>query len=319
MPGHDAPFVKGTGEYRNIFLLEVGRSITRKNIDCIRLYWLTIITFRSGLFQTLKRLVFHAMTELSVSEEYSERYCAYVDILGFAELIDRLSLGETPFHALRTLLRTIHETPARDLQDDFTDSDFRAQSISDAVAISTAPNENGLLHLFYTLEELAIRLLADGFFLRGAIVKGKLYHDDKMVFGEALVRSFQLEQSVVRYPRLMLTSEIVEDVQNAKERKEDFKNWIVNSEDGPRFLNIFNTARLAIAELDKDSRQNQIDFCNDLASQIDRRLKESFDQPSHFEKVRWFAKFWNKSFDRCGGELKRIRGAGVDPEPAFWG
>ena len=36
--------------------------------------------------------------------EYDERYCAFIDILGFGELISKLQYGDTPLHALRDLL-----------------------------------------------------------------------------------------------------------------------------------------------------------------------------------------------------------------------
>ena len=41
--------------------------------------------------------------------------------------------------------------------------------------------------------------------MRGAIVKGKLYHDDQIVFGSALVRAYELESTVVNFPRRFLS------------------------------------------------------------------------------------------------------------------
>ena len=58
------------------------------------------------------------------------------------------------------------------------------------------------------LARLTGRLLQRGYFIRGALVKGPLYHDDKMIFGEALVRAYQLESEVVRYPRVMVTRDV---------------------------------------------------------------------------------------------------------------
>jgi hypothetical protein len=43
---------------------------------------------------------------------YHERYCAFVDILGFRELIGRLRQGNTPLDALRQLLAKVHTPPA---------------------------------------------------------------------------------------------------------------------------------------------------------------------------------------------------------------
>jgi len=142
---------------------------------------------------------------------YDERYCAFVDILGFGQLVDRLREGATRFEVIRDLLNIIHAPPEARFVKAFTTTDYKAQSISDAVCISALPSAVGLSHLFYSLEELTLRLLTQGFFLRGAIVRGRLYHDDRMVFGEALIRAFRLEQDVVRFPRIMVTREVVLD------------------------------------------------------------------------------------------------------------
>jgi hypothetical protein len=71
------------------------------------------------------------------------------------------------------LLKRIH-TPQQFDPSSFQGSDFRAQSISDAVAISTAVKANGLMHMFGAIETMATALLAEGYFIRGAIVKGPL-------------------------------------------------------------------------------------------------------------------------------------------------
>jgi hypothetical protein len=61
----------------------------------------------------------------------------------------------------------------------------------------------GLLHMLYSLTSLSFELLCLGYFVRGAIALGKLYHDDEMVFGDALVRAYELETSVARFPRIL--------------------------------------------------------------------------------------------------------------------
>jgi hypothetical protein len=254
---------------------------------------------------------------------YEERYCAFVDILGFSELVARLSHGETPFWMLRDLLKIIHQPPKVENIKTFQGSDLRAQSISDAVCISTALNGPGLCHIFYALEQLAVSLLHQGFFVRGAIVKGGLYHSDGIVFGEALVRAFQLEQEVVRYPRIMITDAVVKD------HDEYFgldlfglelMDSIEQADDGPRFLNILRIFPLVLRAHDKGKdRDEYLQKANQITYQIQRRYLESFDNPNHFEKVKWFARYWNRAMAAHFDVVARIKGPGVDLEPATWG
>lgn len=84
-------------------------------------------------------------------------------------------------------------------------------------------------------------LLGGGYFVRGAIVKGPLYQDDKMVFCEALVRAYCLDSDIVRYPRIMITGRVVDDSRALVDDSDHgglLLEVISNADDGPRFLNI---------------------------------------------------------------------------------
>jgi hypothetical protein len=116
--------------------------------------------------------------------------------------------------------------------------DFRAQSISDAVAISTVANLDGLIRLFMAIENLAVELLKEGYFIRGALVRGKLYHDDRMVFGEALIRAYELENTIVRFPRVIVVRDVMQDIEEGcsgffTDRKSDFERHLEQADDGP--------------------------------------------------------------------------------------
>jgi hypothetical protein len=89
------------------------------------------------------------MLETATGPDYHDRYCAFVDILGFRQLIDGLAGDVGHFEALRNLLARVHGAKSGDATD--TNTDFRAQSISDAVAISTVPTHQGLADIFRAL------------------------------------------------------------------------------------------------------------------------------------------------------------------------
>jgi hypothetical protein len=77
---------------------------------------------------------------------YEQRYCAFIDILGFRELIGKLDRGELSFLTLMEMLDRIHRPARARVGDEMHQfSELRAQSISDAVAISTACTSYGLL------------------------------------------------------------------------------------------------------------------------------------------------------------------------------
>jgi len=59
--------------------------------------------------------------------------------------------------------------------------------------------------------DIALQLLQMGFLTRGAIVKGKVFHLDNIVFGPALVRAVQLEKATVM-PRVFFDRESIGDM-----------------------------------------------------------------------------------------------------------
>lgn len=238
--------------------------------------------------------------------DYEERYCAFVDILGFSQLVSRLDMEQ-----IRRLLQIIHNPPTVGLVRNPELGDVRAQSISDAVCISAACHAYGLMHLFFVLEELAIELLGEGHFLRGAIVRGKLFHDENMVFGEALIDAYRLEQDIARYPRIMITSAVIRDIVTYREDEQfdaQFFDSVAQSSDGPRFLNVLDGLATDLSVGTDHPRH--VRNCNKLADQIEIRLEESFDNPRYFEKVQWFVNYWNRTMMEYTG-VRRITGPGV--------
>ncbi len=139
-------------------------------------------------------------------------------------------------------------------------------------------------------------MLSKGFFVRGAIVKGKLYHDEHMVFGEAQLQTYQLEREVVRYPRIMITGAVATDVQREGMTHFGYQliEFIAEADDGPRYLDVLANIPHKLRDCSSGPEPAYaIDRFNAMAEQIQRRFDESRDNPKHFEKVQWFAKYWN--------------------------
>ena len=257
--------------------------------------------------------------------DYEDRYCAYIDILGFRELIGRLDQGETPLLSLRDLLEKVHNPPPTNALA-IPQTDFRVQSISDAVALSAATNPAGLGAIIHSVNRLAVDLLLQGFFIRGALVKGKLYHDEKIVFGRALVRAYELEDTVVRFPRVMVTREVIEDLRSVRE--DDADVLLRRADDGPMFIHVlraiemaalptklgnFETLTLPIG--DARFGGNLLRFAG-ITAQLQRRFDEATDNPNHFEKVKWFANYWNDTIRYWNVRgLDRVEGPGLSNQP----
>jgi hypothetical protein len=207
--------------------------------------------------------------EATTNESYAERYCAFVDILGFAELTNRLGTGSLSFESVRQLLRTVHAPPRGEYIRFFKGSDLKAQSISDALCLSATNSAAGLAHLIYNLEELALSLLEQGFFIRGAVVKGRVYHDGQMAFGEALVRAYRFEQEVARYPRIMITSDVAKDINDFLEKDIwEFSNYLLQADDGPYYLHVLGLVEMTLKDPAPSEQVHYVTKYNRMADQL---------------------------------------------------
>lgn len=246
---------------------------------------------------------------------YQQRYCAYIDILGFKELVNRLAAGGTPFEFLKELLSKLHN-PWNNLGGMRTDADFRVQSMSDAVVISTTPTAWGLVKILHAISDLTRDLLMQGYFIRGAIAKGGLYHDDKMVFGDALVAAFKLEQEIVRFPRIMVSSEIFNEARADEEFGATMYTSILKGDDGPYHAHTLEPLAkfLQGAQHSKDAEAVKLELEQwvEIQKKIEQRFAEAADTPRNYEKVKWFVNYWNQTVDPVAAQfILHINGPGL--------
>jgi hypothetical protein len=159
----------------------------------------------------------------------------------------------------------------------------------------------------------------EGYFIRGAIVKGNLFHDDKMVFGDALVSAYNLEQRVVRYPRIMVAQEVAEEASADEHFGQLVRQRLRQSSDGPLYVNtllglVDCLCKRNLGQIDTDA--SSLEMWQTIKGKIEERFDEATDVPRHFENVQWFANYWNSETDLIGGQIyMRINGPGLHPPP----
>jgi hypothetical protein len=96
---------------------------------------------------------------------YEQRYCAFVDILGFSQLVKEVARGSVEFDFICDLVERMHNPPKLEAGLlTYALTDFRAQSISDAVAISTKAEPQGFMQIADSLSQLTIDLAESGVF-----------------------------------------------------------------------------------------------------------------------------------------------------------
>jgi hypothetical protein len=229
------------------------------------------------------------------SFEYQERVLAFVDVLGFAQLVER-SKADQNIRAKVAKLIEINRLFERFVSSflDFAEATF----FSDSFVLSMQPPDVRALFVIREIGYLCRYLLWQGFLCRGAITTGYLYHRGRFIVGPALVSAYRLEQSVAVYPRLILDSETLLHWQNEFREgspHSHFESMVKRDRDGQYFLDIFSsewTTTLPWTEFVSSYDQMPTDpktFLEETAKFITDGLETNSDDQKNRMKYEWLA------------------------------
>jgi len=158
---------------------------------------------------------------------YSNRFAAFIDILGFKQLIAQIEAQDEGAEHLHKRLVSVlnflneesiesngqHDLLIYELEDDKLVErelgDPRITYISDCVIVSAESTFLGFKNLCNKLTKLATDLACDGMFLRGAITYGPLYHDKKFIFGSAYQNAYHIESTKAKNPRIVIDETVL--------------------------------------------------------------------------------------------------------------
>ena len=231
---------------------------------------------------------------------YEDRYVAFIDILGFREMVARMGRAPSFYNDMLSNLSAMRRTlPPREEK---AATDLRVQTFSDSIVLSTGPTPDGLWHLLFVVHDLTNALLPRGIFIRGGVARGRMHHENDILLGEAMVEAYDLETKVAGHPRIVLSKRVWLDSQQAA--KADpilatyYSSRLIRAPDGPAFLHVLCEYQAFNAQ-DRDAspRGTKSHPLNRRGEKIRKaiaeRLEEAIDSPAHFLKVRAFAEYWN--------------------------
>ncbi len=82
---------------------------------------------------------------------------------------------------------------------------------SDSIVLSFKEDDiDEIPKLLYDIQRLIVTLVSQGILCRGAVSYGKLYHDNDIILGPALVDAYLTETEAAIYPRIILDRSLIE-------------------------------------------------------------------------------------------------------------
>ncbi|MBL7710224.1 MAG: hypothetical protein JNJ86_14205 [Chitinophagaceae bacterium] len=186
---------------------------------------------------------------------YENRIVAFIDILGFAELVKQTvndkepALAEQKLNALYYVVEYVTDFIRLSRDEIGFEGDTKTTLFSDSIVISIdKANSHGILAIFRALKKLQIHLIKDGILLRGGIVHGKLIHKDDILIGPGLINAYRLESSSALYPRIVIDPKVTylysrqggKTMGKMRIRHFDYHKTFSKDSDGTSYIDYFN-------------------------------------------------------------------------------
>ena len=141
---------------------------------------------------------------------YEDRIVAFVDILGFRSLVGRLQSDSQLHQQLHGALSAIKSFKSFAGSPQTAQKELEASVFSDSIVISGATSE---LHtVIWTCLGLQTRLLAFCVLTRGGISCGPTHHKEDLLYGEGMIKAYDLESKAAIYPRVVVDPKLVSEL-----------------------------------------------------------------------------------------------------------
>lgn len=245
------------------------------------------------------------------SIEYQNCYVAFLDMLGFSNICKNKSMSCSEILTILSFNSIINNSVINAMSnndvtryifpDDITKSVYYS-IMSDSIFIATPDNKSGLLYLLQICSIIQYFLLEHKILLRGGITKGEFFGHEDIAFGPALVKAHYIEDNIAVYPRIVLSKEVMDDVQAEKDSILDLQ-ISKSTEDSLYFVDYLNL--LYMHRLKKEPERETIiyDFIQEgcLSNNPKIRIKHQWAK-NYFEASQ---KKYNTAFPN-EEEIKRI-------------
>lgn len=153
--------------------------------------------------------------------KYEMKYVAYLDILGFSELI-RKSITDTELHkkicnVLTSMYRAqpdkyVINPEGKHIGIPKNPDGICVYVFSDNILMTAPITLGGLNKLANEIWTLYGNLAFNcNSLVRGSIVKGLMYDDTQIAYGPGLIDAYQKESNIAIYPRIILSDEVYKD------------------------------------------------------------------------------------------------------------
>lgn len=268
-------------------------------IDCFE----QIIADKQEVLSYIESIMTHYNEEKKVQIgsriKYKNRIIAFVDILGFKNLVEDSTTNKYEFQKILDSLDRFRELK-KEKEDQHYINDVKVTTFSDSLVISYPVDEKDRdIDVFYSilldLTRLQLDLLDNNVIIRGGIAIGKLRHTQNEIFGPAMNEAYYLESKVAKYPRIVVRERVIMDY---------LKKYVDNNPNKVKLLKLLIQDEDAnVYYLDYLGNKDLFNSVNDYNTMLQtiesiiKHGKQSSDGKT-LEKYEWLGKYYKMVMDK---------------------
>lgn len=237
--------------------------------------------------------------------EYKECYIAVLDLLGFKTALKNYSCDEIAsfFDEINEEYTISYTKTGKPIVDE---GEIHIKVMSDSICIFIDSSiKNALPALVATCDYLQIRMLRlkEPMLSRGAIVKGLVYQNKDVLFGEGFVRAYFMQEYEAVYPRIIIDKNVIEDYKCPIETDQEYLDSLITRDfDGYYFSDYL--ALFYILNHEQEAWKKFI-ICvkNKVKNEKDGKVRAKYSYINE-SLPRIKEKFWKHTMKNLDKELK---------------
>ncbi len=237
-------------------------------------------------------------------KELKTSVVAFLDLLGFSEVSKQEINNGNGNHLLSKLLSVLRKAaknsihppkglkPIKGMKNPYAFKMFTDNIVIGFPIHGDAEHELG--HTFYMVALYQLNMAVEGFFVRGGLDVGLHYMDNEIVFGDALIETYNMENKKAIYPRVILSENVNVLLQkHLRYYAEPFDApqniYVAKDSDGHLFINYLG----CLQEIVNEDPEAAIAFVKKHQKQVMNKLQLYRDQASIYSKYVWVGKYHN--------------------------
>jgi hypothetical protein len=246
--------------------------ISNNDINLNRIRQLVLVYFELNSLKIRQKsndISFHCLTNPKLLFrdhliETEDRIVAFIDILGFKEMINDYEQNKSCSTLLQDLENTLRVVISNTIDKwknksitGFEIIGFEYKIFSDNICLSVpffnskSDFEFNLGVMLNIIKNFQFDLLAKNYLIRGGISIGSYYSNDNLIFSDGLIDAYILESKYAKYPRVLLDKKIISRIEKSFKNNLLAGTILFSSIDNLYFVNPFLSKDETLSKFDK--------------------------------------------------------------------